>query len=184
MWLLDRDLWREVFSTLSKNVLRTILTTLGVIFAIIILVLLLGSTTGMVNGFDKVFAGKASNSLFIWGQKTSIPYKGFERGRRVKYEMADVEMLKREVKEIDIISPRIELGGYRQAVIVKRKGKTSGSRVFGDFATISRVNKKQIVEGRFINQNDIDDSKKVCVIGLETYELLFDKGMSAIGKDV
>lgn len=184
MWLFDRDLWSEVFSTLSKNILRTVLTTLGVIFSIIILVLLLGSATGMINGFDRVFAGKASNSLFVWGQETSMPYKGFERGRPVNYEMDDITMLKKQVEEIDIISPRIELGGFQQAVVVKRDGRTSGSRVFGDFSTIDLVNKKKIVEGRFINLNDVEAGKKVCVIGLETFELLFDKGISAIGKDI
>tara|TARA_R110000868_G_scaffold102146_7_gene281388 strand:+ start:49680 stop:50936 length:1257 start_codon:yes stop_codon:yes gene_type:complete len=184
MWLFDRDLWSEVFSTLTKNMLRTVLTTLGVIFAIIILILLLGSTTGMINGFDRVFAGKASNSLFVWGQETSMPYKGFERGRPVEYEMDDITMLKKRVEEIDVISPRIELGGFQQAVVVKREGRTSGSRVFGDFSTIDLVNKKRIVEGRFINLNDVDNGKKVCVIGLETYELLFDKGISAVGKDI
>jgi len=184
MWLFDLDLWREVISTLTKNVLRTILTTLGVIFSIIILILLLGSATGMINGFDRIFAGKASNSLFVWGQSTSVPYKGFERGRRVEYEIDDITMLKRQVNEIGAISPRIELGGFQQAVTVKRDGKTSGSRVFGDFSSIDKINKKKIIEGRFINQNDIDAGKKVCVIGLETYELLFKAGISAVGKDI
>ncbi|MFW2375787.1 MAG: ABC transporter permease, partial [Cellulophaga baltica] len=171
MWLFDRDLWSEVFSTLTKNMLRTVLTTLGVIFAIIILILLLGSATGMINGFDRIFAGKASNSLFVWGQETSMPYKGFERGRPVEYEMDDITMLSKRVEEVDVISPRIELGGFQQAVVVKREGRTSGSRVFGDFSTIDLVNKKKIVEGRFINLNDVNNGKKVCVIGLETYEL-------------
>lgn len=184
MWLFDIDLWREVISTLTKNVLRTILTTLGVIFSVIILILLLGSATGMINGFDRIFAGKASNSLFVWGQSTSVPYKGFERGRRVEYEMEDIALLKSQVKEIKNISPRIELGGFQQTVTVKRDGKTSGSRVFGDFASIDKINKKKIVEGRFINQNDIDSGKKVCVIGLETYELLFKTGTSAVGKEI
>ncbi len=184
MWLLDIDLWREVISTLTKNVLRTVLTTLGVIFSIIILIMLLGSTTGMINGFSRVFAGKASNSLFVWGQTTSVPYNGFERGRRVKYEMDDITMLKSQVKEIEAIAPRIELGGFQQTVTVKRAGNTSGSRVFGDFASIDKINRKKIIEGRFINKNDINQSKKVCVIGLETYELLFKPGISAVGKEI
>ena len=184
MWLFDIDLWREVISTLTKNILRTILTTLGVIFSIIILILLLGSATGLINGFDRIFAGKASNSLFVWGQTTSEPYRGFERGRRVEYEMDDITLLESQVKEIKAIAPRIELGGFQQVVTVKREGKTSGSRVFGDFSSIDKINKKKIVEGRFINQNDIDNGKKVCVIGLETYELLFKAGISAVGKDI
>jgi len=73
MGLFDRDLWTEVFGTLTKNLVRTFLTTLGVMFAIVILVLLLGSTNGMANGFDKVFAGTATNSMFLWTQTTSMP---------------------------------------------------------------------------------------------------------------
>ncbi|MCX2681787.1 ABC transporter permease [Galbibacter sp. EGI 63066] len=178
MGIFDRDLWNEVFSTLSKNMLRTVLTTLGVIFAIIILILLLGATTGMSNGFNKIFAGTASNSMFMWTQTTSMPYGGFERGRRIDFTLEDVDLIKRQVSEVDIIAPRIQSG----SATVIREGKTSGSGVYGDYPSISLVSKKRIVEGRFLNQSDIDESKKVCVIGLDAYKLLFDKGENAIGK--
>ncbi|MCL6274881.1 ABC transporter permease [Muricauda sp. 2012CJ35-5] len=184
MWLFDRDLWIEVFHTLGKNMFRTFLTMLGVIFAMVILVLLLGSSNGMSNGFDKIFAGTASNSLFVWGQSTSEPYKGFERGRRIRYKIEDAEILKREIPEIEVLAPRIELGGHRDVVTVYRNGQTSGSSVYGDYPEIDNITKKKLVEGRFLNQTDIDDSKKVCVIGEETYKLLFEKGEDAIGQDI
>ncbi|MWD30710.1 ABC transporter permease, partial [Aquicoccus sp. SCR17] len=110
MWLFDRDLWIEIFHTLGKNMFRTFLTMLGVIFAMVILVLLLGSANGMSNGFNKIFAGTASNSLFVWGQSTSEPYKGFERGRRIRYKVEDAEILKKQIPEIEVLAPRIELG--------------------------------------------------------------------------
>ncbi len=184
MWIFDKDLWDEVFSTLSKNLLRTLLTTLGVIFAIIILILLLGASTGMSNGFNKMFAGTATNSMFMWTESTTIPYKGFERGRQVQFSLEDVEFIKKQIKEIDIISPRIQLGDYGETATVTREGNTSGSSVYGDYPTIDQVSKKRIVEGRFLNQNDIDESKKVCVIGLDAYKLLFKKGEKAIGKSI
>ena len=184
MWLFDRDLWIEVFHTLGKNMFRTFLTMLGVIFAMVILVLLLGSSNGMSNGFDKIFAGTASNSLFVWGQSTSEPYKGFERGRRIRYKIEDAEILKREIPEIEVLAPRIELGGHRDVVTVYRNGQTSGSSVYGDYPEIDNITKKKLVEGRFLNQTDIDESKKVCVIGEETYKLLFEKGEDAIGQDI
>jgi putative ABC transport system permease protein len=184
MKIFDRDLWSEVFSTLSKNVLRTFLTTLGVIFAIIILMLLLGASTGMINGFNKIFAGTASNSMFMWGQSTSMPYNGFERGRGVRFTLDDVELIKKQVPEVEVISPRIQAGNFGGTSTVIRQGKTSGSSVYGDYPTIDLVSKKKIVEGRFINQNDIDHSKKVCVIGLDAYKLLFDKGENAIGESI
>ncbi|MHA7830938.1 MAG: ABC transporter permease [Flagellimonas sp.] len=184
MWILDKDLWIEIFHTLGKNMLRTFLTMLGVIFAMIILVLLLGSANGMSNGFNKLFAGTASNSLFVWGQSTSEPYKGFERGRRIRYKIEDADILKKQIPEIEVLAPRIELGSHRGIVTVYRNGQTSGSAVYGDFPEIDNITKKKLVEGRFLNQTDIEGSKKVCVIGEETYKLLFDKGEKAIGKDI
>ncbi len=184
MGLLDRDLWKEVFTTLSKNMLRTFLTTLGVIFAMVILIGLLGATNGMKNGFDQIFAGTATNSMFLWTQRTSMPYKGFERGRSVDLRLEDVDLLKREVPEIDDISPRIQLGNFRGTVTVIRGGKSSGSSVYGDFPTIDRMSKKRIVEGRFLNQKDIEGARKVCVIGVDAYKLLFDKGENAIGESI
>lgn len=184
MWLFDKDLWIEIFHTLSKNMFRTFLTMLGVIFAMIILVLLLGSANGMSNGFNKIFAGTASNSLFVWGQSTSEPYKGFERGRRIRYKLEDADILKRQIPEIEVLAPRIELANHRGTVTVYRNGQTSGSAVYGDFPEIDNITKKKLVEGRFLNQTDIEHSKKVCVIGEETYKLLFDKGDKAIGEDI
>jgi len=182
MILFDRDLWNEVFSTLSRNVLRTILTTLGVLFAVLILILLLGSTAGMINGFNKVFAGTATNSMFLWTQSTSMPYEGFDRGRRVEMTLEDVDLIKRNVPEIDVVSPRIQLGNFGNVSSVVREGRTSGSSVYGDFPTIDLVSKKNIVEGRFLNKRDLDENRKVCVIGEETYSLLFKKGTNAIGE--
>lgn len=184
MWLFDRDLWIEIFHTLGKNMFRTFLTMLGVIFAMIILVLLLGSANGMSNGFNKIFAGTASNSLFVWGQQTSEPYKGFERGRRIRYKIEDAEILKRQIPEIEVLAPRIELASHRGTVTVYRNGRTSGSAVYGDYPEIDDITKKKLVEGRFLNQTDIAESKKVCVIGEETYKLLFEKGEKAIGQDI
>ncbi len=182
MKFFDSDLWREVFSTLTKNITRTILTTLGVLFAVIILIMLLGTTNGMKNGFDKLFTGTAKNTLFVWGQSTGKPYKGFERGRRIKYTFDDVELLKENIKEIEDISPRIQLGNHRGVSKVTRNGQSSGSSVYGDFPSIDKFSKKNLYEGRFLNQNDIDSNRKVCVIGDDAYKLLFKKNEDPIGE--
>ncbi len=184
MWLFDRDLWIEIFNTLGKNMLRTFLTMLGVIFAMIILILLLGSANGMTNGFNKIFEGTASNSLFVWSQRTSEPYKGFERGRRIQFRIGDAEIVKNQIPEIEVLAPRIELAGHRGVADVYRKGLKSGSAVYGDYPEIDDITKKKIIAGRFINQTDIADSKKICVIGEETYKLLFEKGEKAVGENI
>lgn len=177
----DRDLWSEVFNTLTKNLLRTALTTLGVLFATVILILLLGATTGMKNGFDKLFTGTATNSMFVWGGMTGKPYKGFERGRRIRYTFDDVELLKSQIKEIDVLSPRIQLGDFRGVTSVTRNGQSSGSSVFGDYPSIDEISKKNLEIGRFLNQDDIENRRKVCVIGDETYKLLYKKEEDPIG---
>ena len=184
MGIFDYDLWKEVMETLSKNVLRTFLTTLGVIIAMLILLLLLGSVGGMTNGFNDLFKGTATNSMFMWSQSTSMPYKGFERGRRFRFTLDDVSVIKEQIYEIDDIAPRIQLGNFQGTSTVVREGRSSGSAVYGDFPSIDLIQKKKIVEGRFINQNDIEKSRKVCVIGNDTYKLLFDKGEKAIGEQI
>ncbi len=181
MNIFDRDLWREIFSTLTKNMLRTILTTLGVVFAIVILISLLGATNGMKNGFERLFAGTATNSVFVWGQRTGKPYKGFERGRRISYTLDDVDLLKEQIKEIDIIAPRIELGSHRSISKVTRNGESSGSSVYGDFPEVDKISKKDLIEGRFLNQKDIENRRKVAVIGNETVKLLYKKDEEPIG---
>lgn len=184
MWLFDRDLWREIFNTLGKNMFRTFLTMLGVIFAMLILMLLLGSANGMSNGFNKIFAGTASNSLFVWSQRTSEPYKGFERGRRIDFRLEDADILRKQIPEIEVLAPRIELGSHNGIVTVYRNGRKSGSSVYGDYPDIDEITKKKLVKGRFINSNDIASNKKICVIGEETFKLLFDKNEEAIGQDI
>ena len=184
MWIFDKDLWSEIFATLGKNMFRTFLTMLGVILAMLILILLLGGANGLSNGFDKIFEGTASNSLFVWSQRTSEPYKGFERGRRISFKVEDAEIIKKQIPEIDVLAPRIELGSHRGVVTVYRNGLKSGSSVYGDYPEIDNITKKKLIEGRFLNQTDLEDSKKVCVIGEETYKLLFDKEENAIGEEI
>ncbi|WP_430906663.1 ABC transporter permease [Maribacter sp. 2-571] len=184
MWIFDRDLWGEILATLGKNITRTFLTMIGVILAMLILILLLGGSNGLSNGFNKIFEGTASNSLFVWSQRTSEPYKGFERGRRIRFKIEDAAIIKKQIPEIDVLAPRIELGSHRDVVTVYRKGRKSGSTVYGDYPEIDNITKKKLVEGRFLNQTDIESSKKVCVIGEETFKLLFDKGETAVGQDI
>jgi putative ABC transport system permease protein len=120
----------------------------------------------------------------VWSQSTSEPYKGFERGRRIDFSTDDAEIIKEQIPEIEIVAPRIQLGSYGSAATVYRNGQTSGSSVYGDYPSIDVISKKRMVEGRFLNTTDIENSRKVCIIGQETYELLFDKGERALGKDV
>jgi len=181
MWIFDKDMWIEIMNTLTKNLFRTFLTMLGVFIAMIILLLLLGATAGLTNGFNDIFAGTTTNSLFVFGGSTSEPYKGFERGRTISFTTDDVELIKKQIPEIDVMAPRVGLGG---GVQVYRNGQSSGSSVNGDYPEIDDVTKKRIVRGRFLNQNDINETRKVCVIGQEAYEILFETNEDPLGQSV
>src|SRR5205823_6908206 len=108
--VIDLDSWQEIFATLRKNRLRTFLTGLGVFLGIWILMLMVGFGRSLESGVKKGMAGFATNSVFVWGGQTTMPYEGLPIGRRIQYDNADVEALAR-VDGIDHLAPRNQLGG-------------------------------------------------------------------------
>ena len=111
---------------------------------------------------------------FLCGDKAQESHtKALKEAEEYRFTFDDVKLIKNEVKEIDVLSPRIQLGNFRGTVTVTRNGQSSGSSVYGDFPSIDKISKKNLVEGRFMNQDDIDKKKKICVIGSDTYKLLF-----------
>ncbi len=110
--IFKKDTWQEIYYSLRNNKLRTFLTMIGVGWGMFLYVSLLGAAKGMENGFDKLFSGFATNSIFLWAQKTSIPYEGFPKGREVHLNLNDMDMLKRKVTAIDYISPQNARGSF------------------------------------------------------------------------
>src|SRR5688572_13922479 len=98
--MFDIDRWTEILSTIARNKLRTFITALGVFWGILMLVLLLGSGNGLKNGVEHTFAGYAVNGVYVWPQKTTLPYKGMKRGRFYFFRNGDIDALKR-VPEVD-----------------------------------------------------------------------------------
>ncbi len=173
--LFDRDTWDEVYAAISKNKFRTFLTMIGVGWGMFLFVTLLGLARGMQNGFDSELKGSATNSMFVWTQQTSIPYNGFQRGRTLDLKMDDIKELREKVPEINLIAPR----SRRNSTFVY-KTQNGDYRVFGDRPAISEMFKKKVIHGRFINNEDIQKKRKVCVIGKEIWEELYEKGEDAI----
>ena len=183
----DYDTWQEIFSSVKKNKVRTIITVIGVLWGIFIYITLSGSSNGLDNGFDKEFENIAMNSMFIWTQQTSMPYKGFKTGRRPRLKISDAKVLLNSVPDIQYIAPRNArgvFGGSPPATIV-RKSKSGNYNIYGDFPEYTKIATKKIFKGgRFINQIDIDLSRKVCVIGERTKKELFVEGEKVIGEYV
>ena len=94
------DVWREIFSTIKKNKLRTFLTGFSMAWGIFMLILLLGAGNGLKNGVSSNFGNSAKNTVSLWPGKTSMPYQGLQKGRRIKFDANDEFFLKREFPNI------------------------------------------------------------------------------------
>ena len=184
--IFDADTWDEIFESISKNRTRTIITTIGVFWGIFIYIALAGSATGLENGFDDAFSGLSKNSMGIWVQGTSIPYKGFEEGRFFPFRLSDVDYLKDRVPEIEYISPGLQAGPFSGSPPRVTRGiKSDNFNLFGNFPTQANISVIKIYDGgRYINDEDIKYERKVAVIGEGTQERLFDQDEDPIGQNI
>ena len=176
-FLFARDTWQEVWDSLSKNKLRTMLTMVGVWWGILLLIGLLGSAKGLENSFNRLFGSFATNSVFVWGQNTSIPFKGFQEGKLVRLTLTDAKKVEDNVEGIEFVVPR----NQNQSQVV-RKFLSGNFSINGDFPLLDKVQKKKLIHGRFLNQSDIDDNRKVAVISEDIYKQLFEKDEDMIGQ--
>tara|TARA_R110002049_G_scaffold213973_1_gene385495 strand:+ start:10496 stop:11737 length:1242 start_codon:yes stop_codon:yes gene_type:complete len=176
-FLLEKDTWQEVFDSLSKNKLRSILTMVGVWWGILLLIGLLGSAKGVENNFNIRFQNFATNSLFIFSGTTTIPFKGYQEGRRIKLKLDDVDKIKENIKGVEYVLPSLQ-----GQTTLSRNILTGSFTGRGEFPLLDILAKKNLLWGRYINQNDIDARKKVIVISEDVYKQLFEKGENPIGK--
>jgi len=182
--MFDLDRWQEIWQTLSANKLRTILTAFGVSWGILMLMVMLGAGSGLQNGVKLMMGDFATNSTYIWAQRTSMAYEGLPQGRRYNFTNDDVTALRDQIPEIDLMAPRLQLGGYRGGNNVSRGTKTGAFQVNGDYPENQQIKMLDMVAGRFINQLDMDDRRKTVVIGPRTYQILFEPGEDPIGEDI
>ena len=182
--IFDRDTWQEIFGSIQKNKVRTIITMIGVLWGIFIYIALAGSSKGLDNGFERAFQSIASNSIFVWAQYTSIPYGGYKSQRAIQLKLGDVEILKKRVKGIKFIAPRNVRGVFGSSGgNIVRGNKTGTYAIYGEFPEYIKIATSKIYDGgRFINQTDIKNERKVCVIGERTQLELFEEDENPIGK--
>ncbi|MFT3885158.1 MAG: ABC transporter permease [Flavobacteriales bacterium] len=170
--MFDRDRWSEIWMTLSRNKLRSFLTMFGVAWGIFMLMVMLGMGRGLSNGVLAGFDGWASNSCFMWTQTTSLPFEGMKRGRHFNFNNGDIDVI-RSVPGVDKVAPRLQLGGWRGANNVTYGTKSGGFNVNGDLPDVIFFQGMTITKGRFLNNKDIADERKVCVIGPQVADMLF-----------
>ena len=179
--MFSKDRWNEILEALNANKFRTFLTAFGVFWGITILVLLLALTNGLKNGVTSDFGDFATNSMFMWTQGTSMPYKGLPKGRNFNYKIDDVAAIKQAVPNLKYVSPRNQLGSYRGGNNVIRGTKTGAFEIYGDYPEYINQQPLDIIEGRFISYSDINANRKVCVIGTDVIKSLYDEGEESMG---
>ncbi|MDX2250172.1 MAG: ABC transporter permease [Bacteroidia bacterium] len=176
--MFDLDKWQEIFATIAKNKLRTFLTAFSVAWGIFMLVILLGAGNGLQNGVTNMFKDDAINSIWISSGTTSLPHKGLQPGRRVQFTNEDYDAIRTQVEGIDHISARFHI---RSSVMVNYKDEFGAFSIRCIHPDSKYLEKTLIVEGRYINDIDIAEYRKVVAIGIRVKDALFAHE-PAIGK--
>ncbi|HUJ60027.1 MAG TPA: ABC transporter permease [Kofleriaceae bacterium] len=177
----DRDNWMEIWAVLRANKLRAALTAFGVAWGIFMLVVMLGFGSAMQSGSKRDMKGMATNMLWVWGQTTTESYDGLKPGRIVRFKTSDIGLL-RNLPGVEFLAPRLQLGGWMGGFTVSYESKTGAYNVFGDYPDFKHILSFEYAEGRFINDEDIQDTRKVCVIGQAVRDELFPADVDPIGK--
>lgn len=176
--MFDIDKWQEILATIKKNKMRTFLTGFSVAWGIFMLMILLGSGNGLSNGVANNFMNDAVNAMWIWQGETTIPYEGMKSGRPIQFHNQDQEIVSK-VSGVGVSSGRYFMGNTRYSYLKES----------GEYTTITcqpelkEVENLILNEGRFINQIDIVQNRKVVVIGADIKTALF-KDSVALGEYV
>lgn len=177
--MFDVDGIREIWKTISRNKTRSILTAFGVFWGIFILVVLAASGNGFEKGLMSNIEGFATNTTFIFSDKTSLPYKGYRKGREWFMKISDVKALKDAVPEIKNISP--VASKYYSDNNVFYGSKSGSYSLKGVLPEYNEIDRAKILKGRFVNETDIVEGRKVCVIGKRIYEELIGVDNDPLG---
>ena len=177
---IDIDRYREILDTLSRNKSRTFLTGFGVFWGVFMLVALIGSGQGLKELLSNNFEGFATNSAIIWAQPTTKPYAGFKKGRNWCMSYSDVERLRTQVPELDVVTPMVS----KWDVIAVQGDKKSSCVMKGLIPEYAEVEAPKLFYGRYINEMDMQQRRKVCVIGKRIYKDLFPQGGNPCGQKI
>jgi len=160
------------------------MTAFGVFWGIFMLIIMMGAGNGLENAVFDGFQDYATNSAFIWTRQTTMPYKGLPRGRWWIFDNDDMVALKDNIKEIDLLAPRVQpwAGETEGGNNVVRGLKTASYTIVGDYPAFFNIDPVNILQGRLINDIDIIEKRKVAVIGNRVRDEMFEKDEDPIGE--
>ena len=174
---MDFDSFSEILNVLTRNKARTFLTGFGVFWGVFMLVGLVGGGDGLKEILNNNLAGFATNSAVVWAQPTTKPYHGFRKGRQWTLNYDDIKRLRAHVPELDVITPTISRWGANAT----HDDRSASGIIKGVLPEMQKVSEPKMMYGRYINQMDISQGRKVCVIGKQVYKSLFPKGGDPCG---
>jgi len=176
----DIDSLREVADSLWRNKSRSLLTGFGIFWGLFMLLFLIGGGNGLQQKMTANFEGFATNMAVVVSANTSKPYKGFHEGRYWNLHLKDVERLRKLVPELDVVTPEISYWG--EGTVSREENKYSDFVIKGVESIYSEIEAPRLKYGRFINEADNIQERKVCVIGRDIYEALFPEGGDPCGQ--
>ena len=174
---MDFDSFSEILNVLTRNKSRTFLTGFGVFWGVFMLVGLVGGGDGLKEILNNNLAGFATNSAVVWAQPTTKPYHGFRKGRQWTLNYDDIKRLRAHVPELDVITPTISRWGANAT----HDDRSASGIIKGVLPEMQKVSEPKMMYGRYINQMDVNQGRKVCVIGKQVYKSLFPKGGDPCG---
>ena len=180
--IFDLDWWQEIWITITKNKSRSVLTAFGVFWGMFMLVAMVGAGIALQRGVMKQVDSLATNSCFFSTDRTSEAYKGFRKGRRWNIVNEDIAILQHKVPEIEHIAPCLSIWQSDKNVV---RGNRYGSyHIKGNYPAYNEIDRSKILFGRYINDIDIAEKRKVCVIGIRVRDELFGQDYNPIGYNI
>ncbi|MDR1810668.1 MAG: ABC transporter permease [Prevotella sp.] len=178
--MFDIDNWQEIWHTIMRNKFRSILTGFGIFWGILMLILLLGLGYSLEGGVLKIVDGFSANTCFFFTDRTSVPYKGYRKGRSWDMKNRDLTLIREKSKAVEYISPMIFGNQGSKNIARGQKSGSFGTR--GVYSEHFSIEQQHILAGRLFNPIDIEQNRKVCIIGKNVSETLFNKGENPIGE--
>ena len=180
---IDIDSYREILDTLTRNKSRSFLTGFGVFWGVFMLVALIGGGQGLKEMLEKNFEGFAQNTVIVWSQQTSKPFKGFRKGRWWSMDYKDITRLHQRVPELNNVAP-VLFAPWGKTNTAYYKDQKTTPRIQGCTPEYAKVIAPKLYYGRYINEMDMKEHRKVCVIGKRIYKELFKEGGDPCGKSI
>jgi putative ABC transport system permease protein len=180
--MFDLDLWKEIIDALKKNRMRSFMTAFGVFWGIFMLIIMSGAGRALENGIMDGIKAFATNSAFFWTERTSKPHEGFQRGRRWDYKNADIQYIRANIKDVEYLSPRLFGPNTYGGDNTVRGIKTGAFNIYGDYPDFYKIDPWTPIKGRLLNEIDIMQNRKVCIIGERVAEVMFAENEDPIGE--